>query len=133
MGLFSELASRFLAPAEELFLDPEKRIEGKAGDELEDFYVLHVRPAETAPLPWEPPVDALSLHLQKLARGYLGIEPPDIRFRIITEMNSDGIKGGHFGTPAGALRKAEKIRDLDLGIIDGTATNATLRRLPVPK
>ncbi len=132
MGLFNELITEFMAPAEELFWNSQKRIEATVEDELEDVYVLHVRPAETPPLPWEPPVDALSLHLQRLAAGFLGVELPDIRFRIITEMNSDGIEGGHFGTPAGALRKAEKIRDKALGIVDGTATIAALM-LPAPK
>jgi hypothetical protein len=85
------------------------RIEATVGgDELDTPFVLHVRPAETAPTPWEPIIDSMSLHLQAFA-SRLGITLPDLRFRIITDPNTDDIAGTHFGTLPGAIQKAEQI------------------------
>lgn len=133
MGLLQELAKRFMSPAEDLFWGPN-RIEATVGDELEDCYVLHIRPAETM---YGGPVgeamkivDASSLHLQTMAQANFGLCLPDIRFRVITEMNSDSFEGDHFGTLAGARKKAEKIKDRVFGIIDGTARKIVFPQLP---
>lgn len=78
------------------------------GDELETLRVLHVRPAEVAPLPWEIVVDMVSFGVQAVARR-LGRQLPDVRFRLITNPHTDGIEGGHFGLLSGAVAKAEQI------------------------
>ena len=39
----------------------------------------------------------------------VGIELPDVRFRIITDPHTDEIPGTHFGTQEGAINKAEMI------------------------
>lgn len=84
------------------------RIEATVGSE-DDFDVFHIRPAETAPAPWEPIVDALSLNIQASAKK-AGITLPDLRFRILTNPDTDNIHGSHFGTLNGAKKKAENIR-----------------------
>lgn len=136
MGLLRELATRFMAPAEDLFWGPN-RIEATVGNELEDCYVLHIRPAETmygGPIGEAMKmVDAASLHTQRIAQANLGLNLPDIRFRVITEMNSDSFEGDHFGTLAGARKKAEKIKDRSFGIIDGTYRENRIPELSSPK
>lgn len=94
------MIERFFKPLESL-----QRIESATG---EGFDTLDIRPAETAPAPWEPIVDAASLHIQATAKK-VGIRLPDVRFRIITNIETDGIYGTHFGTLEGAVKKAERI------------------------
>lgn len=83
-------------------------IEATVGHET-DFDVLHVRPAEALPTPWEPPIDNTSLAVQKVAKK-MGLKLPDLRFRIMTNPNTDDIHGTHFGTLEGAVEKATTIR-----------------------
>lgn len=141
MGLLQELANRFMFPAEDLFWNPEKRIEASVGfpPTEDDFgYSWHIRPAETM---YGGPVgeamklvDAASLHLQYLAQSALGIDPPDIRFRVITTgADDDGYAGTHFGTLTEAIRLGQKRFDESRGIVDGSARNIILPELTSPK
>src|SRR3989338_504542 len=99
-----QMLERFFRPLRNL-----KRIEATAGgDEIETFQVLHIRPAEAAPRLFEPIIDAASMHVQTAAQK-VGIELPDVRFRIITDPHTDEIPGTHFGTQECAINKAEMI------------------------
>lgn len=137
MGLFSELAKQFMSPAEELFWGP-KRIEASVGfpSTRDDFgYSWDIRPAETM---YGGPigvamgiVDAASLHAQRIAQANLGLNLPDIRFRVITTgPDEDGYAGTHFGILTGAKRLAQKRFDQRMGIIDGTAKKTIFPELP---
>jgi len=140
MGLLQELAKRFLAPAEDLFWGP-KRIEASVGfpPAEDDFgYSWHIRPAETM---YDWPigdaikiVDAASLHAQRIVQANLGLNLPDVRFRVITTgVDDDGYAGTHFGTLTGAKKLGQKRFDKSRGIIDGSAKSVVLSELPSPK
>ena len=140
MRLLQELAIRFLAPAEDLFWGP-KRIEASVGfpPTEDDFgYSWHVRPAETM-YGWPigtaiEIVDAASLHAQRIVQANLGLNLPDVRFRVITTgADEDGYAGTHFGTLTGAIKLAQKRFDKRLGIVDGTARSIILPKLPSSK
>lgn len=136
------MTSRFMSPAEELFWDSKKRIEASVGLPVPEdaFQVMPwgIRPAETM---YGGPVgeamklvDAASLHLQYLAQSALGIDLPDIRFRVITTgVDDDGYAGTHFGTLTGATKLAQKRFDESRGIIDGSARKIILPELSSPK
>lgn len=90
----------------ELEANPRKQIEATISYGPEDMFAFHVRPAECVDISFEPPIDALSLHLQRFAQARLGITLPDLRFRVVTNPTTDGIAGFYFGTLRGAVRKA---------------------------
>lgn len=141
MNLLKELLTRFIAPAEDLFWNPDKRIEASVGlPPAEDGFgnQWHVRPAETI---WDFPVgeamktfDAASLHVQRIAQANFALTLPDVRFRVITTgVDQDGYAGTHFGTLMGAKELAQKRFDKAMGIIDGSARSVTFPQLPSPK
>ena len=142
MGLLQELAIQFMAPAEDLFWNSQKRIEASVGfpKSEDDFQIMpwQVRPAETmyggSIGEAMKMVDAASLHTQRIAQANLGLNLPDIRFRVITTgADDDGYAGTHFGTLTGAKRLGQKRFDESRGIIDGSARNISLPELPSPK
>jgi len=141
MGLLQELAKRFMSPAEDLFWNSKKRIETSVGfPPTEDGfgYSWDVRPAETM---YGGPigaamgiVDAASLHTQRISQANLGLNLPDIRFRVITTgPDEDGYAGTHFGTLTGVKKLGQKKFDKSRGIIDGTAKSVLLPELPSPE
>lgn len=141
MSLLNEFAARFMAPAEKLFWDVDKRVETTVGlpaTEDGSGNLWHVRPAETM---WGWLIgdamkvfDAASLHAQRIAQANFGLTLPDVRFRVITTgVDQDGYAGTHFGTLIGAKELAQKRFDKGMGIIDGSARSVTFPELPAPK
>ena len=141
MRLLQELAGRFLSPAEELFWNSKKRIETSIGfppTENDFGYSWDIRPAETLyggsiGLAMGI-VDAASLHAQRIVQANLGLNLPDVRFRVITTgADDDGYAGTHFGTLTGVKKLGQKKFDKSRGIIDGTAKSVLLPELPSPE
>ena len=101
------MLEKFLQP-----LDTLSRIEDSVtlgtNTQAEAIWSMDIRPVECPPLPWYPwevLFDAASLHMQKIAINH-GIKLPDVRFRLFTNVDTDGVHGRHFGTLNGARKKA---------------------------
>lgn len=98
----------------EQFFGPLKYLENTeavVSNDNEDPVAFTVRPAESAPVPWEYIFDAASLQVQSAAKRQLGVTLPDVRFRIITNPATDGIEGVHLGTLEGAIKKAKNLKE----------------------
>ena len=114
-----------MAPAEEIFWG-DKRIEASIGfsPTEDDFgYSWDIRPAETMYGGLigvaTQVVDAASLHVQRIAQANLGLNLPDIRFRVITTgPDEDGYAGTHFGTLKGEKKLGQKRFDQRMRIIN---------------
>ncbi|MBL7036341.1 hypothetical protein ISR94_00645 [Candidatus Microgenomates bacterium] len=69
---------------------------------------LDIRPAETVLPVSLTIIDEVSLALQDAGKK-AGVEIPDVRLRVFTNIETDEIHGFHFGTLSGAVKKAEAI------------------------